>query len=101
MSTEARDRMALTKEESDVFQRRLAMARQELETVDAEIERELEQVRERIAATPAKTPRPPEDVRCRVHHARHRQRSRRRKRHRSREKLTRYKPTATILLLPL
>ena len=42
--------MALTKEESDVFQRRLAMARQELETVDAEIERELEQVRERIAA---------------------------------------------------
>ncbi len=50
MSTEARDRMALTKEESDVFERRLAMARQELETVDAEIERELEQVRERITA---------------------------------------------------
>ncbi len=42
--------MALTKEESDVFERRLAMARQELETVDAEIERELEQVRERITA---------------------------------------------------
>ncbi len=42
--------MALTKEEADVFKRRLAMARQELETVDAEIERELEQVRERIGA---------------------------------------------------
>ena len=42
--------MALTKEESDVFQRRLALARQELEKVDAEIELELEQVRERIAA---------------------------------------------------
>ncbi len=41
--------MALTKEESDVFGRRLALARQELEEVDAEIERELEQVRERIA----------------------------------------------------
>ncbi len=48
MSTEAQDRMALTKEESDVFKRRLAMARQELEMVDAEIERELEQVRVRI-----------------------------------------------------
>ena len=50
MSTEAHDRMALTKEESDVFQRRLALARQELEKVDAEIELELEQVRERITA---------------------------------------------------
>ena len=42
--------MALTKEECDIFERRLAMARQELESVDAEIELELEQVRERIAA---------------------------------------------------
>ena len=48
MSTDAPDRMALTKEESDVFERRLALARQELETIDAEIERELEKVRERI-----------------------------------------------------
>ena len=38
MSTEARDRMALTKEESDIFERRLALAKQELETIDAEIE---------------------------------------------------------------
>ncbi len=50
--------MALTKEESDVFERRLAMARQELETVDAEIERELEQVRERIAALQQKREAP-------------------------------------------
>ena len=41
--------MALTKEESDVFERRISLARRELEMVDAEIERELEQVRERIA----------------------------------------------------
>lgn len=48
MSTEARDRMELTKEESDIFERRLALAKQELETIDAEIESELEQVRARI-----------------------------------------------------
>jgi len=42
--------MALTKEESDVFERRLALAKQELDKVNAEIERELEQVRERITA---------------------------------------------------
>lgn len=42
--------MALTKEESDVFERRLQMAKQQLEEIDAEIERELDQVRERIAA---------------------------------------------------
>ncbi|GMR23788.1 MAG: hypothetical protein BMS9Abin37_2256 [Acidobacteriota bacterium] len=42
--------MALTKEESAVFERRLALAKQELEGIDAEIERELEQVRERIGA---------------------------------------------------
>ena len=50
MSTEAQDRMALTQEESDVFERRLQMAKQQLQDIDAEIERELEQVRERIAA---------------------------------------------------
>jgi len=48
LSTEAQDRMALTKEESDIFERRLALAKQELETVDAEIESALEQVRVRI-----------------------------------------------------
>ncbi len=58
MSTEAQDRMALTKEESDVFERRLALARQELEKVNAEIERELEQVRERIAALQRKREAP-------------------------------------------
>jgi DNA repair exonuclease SbcCD ATPase subunit len=42
--------MELTKEESDVFERRLAMARQQLEEIDRDIERELEEVRERIAA---------------------------------------------------
>jgi ElaB/YqjD/DUF883 family membrane-anchored ribosome-binding protein len=42
--------MALTKEESDVFERRLQMAKQQLQEIDAEIERELQQVRERIAA---------------------------------------------------
>ena len=50
--------MALTKEESDIFERRLALARQELENVDAEIERELDQVRERIAALQQKREAP-------------------------------------------
>lgn len=50
MSTEAQDRMGLTKEEADVFQRRLKMAKQQLVDIDAEIERELAQVRERIAS---------------------------------------------------
>ena len=60
MSTEAeaQDRMALTKEESAVFERRLAMAKKELEEIDAEIERELEQVRERIAALQKKREAP-------------------------------------------
>lgn len=49
MSTEER-MMELTKEETDVFERRLQMARQQLEEIDREIERELEQARERIAA---------------------------------------------------
>jgi len=40
----------LTKEEAAIFERRLAMARQQLEEVDQEIERELREVRERIAA---------------------------------------------------
>ncbi len=42
--------MALTEEEREVFERRLAMASKELEAIDAEIERELDEVRERIAA---------------------------------------------------
>ena len=50
MSTEAQDRMALTQEESDVFERRLALAKQELAKIDAEIESELARVRERIGA---------------------------------------------------
>ena len=41
---------ALTKEEAAVFERRLAMARKELQEIDREIERELQQVRERIGA---------------------------------------------------
>ena len=50
MSTEAQDRMGLTKEEADVFERRLQMAKQQLVDIDVEIERELAQVRESIAA---------------------------------------------------
>ncbi len=42
--------MALTEEEREVFERRLARASKELEAIDAEIERELDEVRERIAA---------------------------------------------------
>lgn len=42
--------MGLSKEEADVFERRLQMARKELEEIDSAIERELEQVRERIGA---------------------------------------------------
>lgn len=40
----------LTKEEAEIFERRLAMARRQLEEVDQEIERELRDVRARIAA---------------------------------------------------
>lgn len=40
----------LTKEEAEIFERRHAMARQQLEEIDREIERELTEVRERIAA---------------------------------------------------
>ena len=50
--------MALTEEESAIFERRLAMARKELQEIDAEIERELEQVRERIAALQKKREAP-------------------------------------------
>ena len=42
--------MALSEEEREVFERRLTMASKELEAIDAEIERELDEVRERIAA---------------------------------------------------
>ena len=40
----------LSKEEADIFERRLAMVRKQLEDVDQEIERELREVRERIDA---------------------------------------------------
>ena len=50
--------MARTKEESDVFERRLQMAKQQLEEIDAEIERELAQARERIAALQQKREAP-------------------------------------------
>jgi hypothetical protein len=40
----------LSKEESDMFERRLAMVRRQLEAIDQEIEKELRDVRERIAA---------------------------------------------------
>jgi hypothetical protein len=57
LSTEER-MMELTKEESDVFERRLAMARQQLEEIDREIERELADVRTRIAALQQKREAP-------------------------------------------
>jgi hypothetical protein len=40
----------LSKEESALFERRLAMVRKQLETIDQEIEKELREVRERIDA---------------------------------------------------
>ena len=40
----------LSKEEAEIFERRLAMARKQLEEIDEQIERELQEVRERIAA---------------------------------------------------
>ena len=40
--------MSLTKEEAEVFERRLSLARQQLQEIDKEIERELASVRERI-----------------------------------------------------
>lgn len=40
----------LTREESELFERRLQMARQQLQEIDQDIERELREVRERIAA---------------------------------------------------
>ena len=40
----------LTREEADIFERRLAMVRQQLEGIDFEIEKELREVRERIDA---------------------------------------------------
>lgn len=42
--------MPLTQAESEVFERRLAMVRKQLEEIDLEIERELKDVRERIAS---------------------------------------------------
>ena len=40
----------LTKEEADIFERRLGMVRTQLEGIDQEIEKELREVRERIDA---------------------------------------------------
>jgi hypothetical protein len=40
----------LSKEESEIFERRLAMVRKQLEGIDQEIEKELREVRERIDA---------------------------------------------------
>lgn len=51
MAIKAQEGMVpLTKEESEVFERRLTLARQQLEEIDREIERELTEVRERIDA---------------------------------------------------
>ncbi|MGH9322818.1 MAG: hypothetical protein ACRD3V_23405 [Vicinamibacteria bacterium] len=44
----------LSKEEADIFERRLAMVRRQLEDIDLEIERELRDVRERIATLQSK-----------------------------------------------
>jgi ElaB/YqjD/DUF883 family membrane-anchored ribosome-binding protein len=44
------DMMSLTSQEAEIFERRLAMARKQLEEIDQEIERELEAVKERIEA---------------------------------------------------
>jgi hypothetical protein len=40
----------LSKEEAELFERRLAMVRKQLEGIDLEIEKELREVRERIDA---------------------------------------------------
>ena len=40
----------LTEEEAAIFERRLEMARNQLDEIDAQIERELAEVRERISA---------------------------------------------------
>lgn len=51
MSTRTNHDIApLTKEEAAIFDRRLKMARGQIEEIDAQIERELADVRERIAA---------------------------------------------------
>jgi hypothetical protein len=40
----------LSKEEADIFERRLVMVRKQLEGIDREIEKELREVQDRIAA---------------------------------------------------
>jgi hypothetical protein len=42
--------LPLSKEEAEIFERRLAMVRKQLEGIDLEIEKELREVRERIDA---------------------------------------------------
>ena len=44
------DMAPLTQEEAAIFERRLLMARSQLDEIDAQIERELADVRERISA---------------------------------------------------
>lgn len=50
MTKASEDMMSLTSEEAEIFERRLSMARKQLEEIDEEIERELADVKERIAA---------------------------------------------------
>lgn len=50
MSPKLPQGMQLTKEETEIFERRLTLARQQLDAIDQEVERELTEVRERIDA---------------------------------------------------
>lgn len=50
MSANLPQGMQLTKEEAEIFERRLQLARLQLDEIDQEVERELKEVRERIAA---------------------------------------------------
>ena len=59
MSTETKNGMTpLTSEEASVFERRLEMAREELQEIDRQIENELQRARERISALQAKRDAP-------------------------------------------
>jgi ElaB/YqjD/DUF883 family membrane-anchored ribosome-binding protein len=46
----SKDLLPLSDEEAKVFERRLSLAREKLKEIDAEIERELTEVRERIGS---------------------------------------------------
>lgn len=55
MTAKTRNGMTpLTREEASVFERRLEMARKELQEIDVQIEKELELARERISALQAR-----------------------------------------------